>query len=67
MARGTIVTGKHGIAQWREKESKVFILFKRYSMFLNDDELEELVALLQAIQQEIDTKIHETVAKYTIT
>ena len=62
-----VVTSKNGIAQWRPEDQKVFILFKRYTMFLNDDEIGELIHLLEAIQQEIDLKITETVQKYTET
>ena len=62
-----VVTSKNGVAQWREKDNKVFLLFKRYTMFLNDDEISELIHLLEAIQQEIDLKNTETVTKYTET
>lgn len=53
---GTVVTSKNGVAQWREDENKVFLLFKRYTMFLNDNEMDELISLLQAVQQEIARK-----------
>ena len=62
-----VVTSKNGVAQWREKDNKVFLLFKRYTMFLNDDEISELIHLLISIQQEINLEITETVGKYTET
>ena len=64
---GAVVTSKNGVAQWREKDQKVFLLFKRYTMFLNDDEISELIHLLISIQQEINLEITETVGKYTET
>ena len=64
---GAVVSSKNGIAQWRPENQRVFLLFKRYTMFLNDDEISELIHLLEAIQQEIDLKLAETVTKYTET
>jgi hypothetical protein len=61
--KGTTVTSKNGVAQWRATEGMVSILFNRYTMFLNDDEVGELIGLLEAIQQEIDLKLRETVDK----
>lgn len=64
MAKGTVVVSGNNVAQWRPEDQKVFLLFKRYTMFLNDDEISELIHLLISIQQEINLKITETVDKY---
>ena len=65
-----VVNSKNGVAQWREKDNKVFLLFKRYTMFLNDDEIDELIHLLEAIQQEMNPNCpfcQEELVKYTET
>lgn len=50
----------HGLVQ--ERDGMIWLLFKGYTMFLELEELDEIIALLEAFQQEIVLKeatIHE--------
>lgn len=53
-----IVKSDKGLAQIHN--DRVWVQFKRYSMFLDVTELDELIALLEAIQQEIAVEQLET-------